>query len=84
MGIPQLNLDGISEDYKVNAESGYFDPELEQISIKWASWLAREPEERLLWKLGWIFTRRALQNSPSLINKTKPLDPKIIQMSNDL
>ena len=24
LGIPQLNLDGISEDYKVNAESGYF------------------------------------------------------------
>ncbi len=84
LGIPNFSLKGLTYDYKVNSDSGFFDSELEQLSIKWASWLAREPEERLAWKLGSIVVRRAINNAPKLIPTAEGVNEKLKMFSNDL
>lgn len=75
-GYEWFNLSGLTKDCEINAKSGYFDEELEQISIKWAAYFARPPEERLLLKLGMMIAQKIGENmtgkSVSNLPKTVP------------
>jgi hypothetical protein len=82
------DLEGFSEDIETavmgKPESGIepqCDEEFELLAIKYADWLSRSPEERLLFKLGHVMIMRAMINrkhapvinNPTFVNRKKDL-----------
>lgn len=57
-----LPLEGLYSDIELALRTGYFDAEIEQLSIEWSGWLAQPPGRRLMLKLLWIGTNRAMKN----------------------
>jgi hypothetical protein len=47
IGYPYLNLNGFHEAMVANAQSGFFDEELDQLALKYASYFNLSPEQKL-------------------------------------
>jgi hypothetical protein len=60
--FPAFNLAGLQAELSPAIDAGYVDEELEILSIKYAKWLARSPEERLAFKLGSYVLQTAVDN----------------------
>lgn len=82
LGYPEFNLVGLSDDTTISIKSGYFQSEIEQLSIEWASWLGMSAEKRLAGKGLWLVVNRLMQNSSRVIKAT--VSEQFIQRTSDL